>query len=243
MVVEDKHIEKSVEDKEADQWILEKMRSNWFIHKGINFIWNVYLIYSLVKEWDYELLRHTFNKELNVGLLEGSLIQNPLYLPQSNGKLSYIDTLGGKWIGYDFKRREEFRNPERQIQEGKPFTFLLDEIKKNPKERHTPTDLLDIFDAAHICQLDTLGINQLIKYELVEPTTYREGFKKVGFYEKFARNLDILGIAEKTVYQVTPKGNGLISLEDDGGDMKEMPKPQPELQPGFSYAKALPKPL
>jgi len=97
-------------------------------------------------------------------------------------------------------------------------SFLLDEIKDNPKELYTPDYTFDWFKFEHVYSLECPSMTYLEEHGLMEQKTYREAYQRMGKYEQYAQAIEVLGIAEKPVFQITPKGNSLIMLLGDGGD-------------------------
>ncbi len=114
-----------------------------------------------------------------------------------------------------------------QRYKGKLFSILIDEVKDHPADHRTPTGLLNILDAEHLMSFDCPGPEGMTEAGLVEPTTYREAYKKVGLYETYAEGLDLSGFTDEQVYQVTPKGNTLLFIDNPSG----VPSPKHEKEP------------
>ena len=169
-----------------------------------------------------------------VGLLDGSLIQNPLYLHDSQGNFNEFGAAPGQWAAYDYNRAPVFGKQVGSYAQGKLISFPLREVIGNDKETLTPIGLLNYWDFKHAIQAERPSLDKLIRDGLVEPTTYAKAFDRLGYYENLARLLDSKGFADKLVYQVTPKGNTLVSLIQEEGK----PTPKRILEPAMkpSYA-------
>lgn len=183
---------------------------------------------------DPEFRRLLAYREGRIGFLEYSILQNPLYVPSdSEGSLEFVTASAGRWVGYDFKRESEFGENSIKRYEGKLISFILDEIKENKPLDYTPTTLFRFFDFSHLIHFETPSVDYLIENGLLETRTYREAFQKSGKYEEYARTLDLFEITEKPVYQITPKGNGLIFLSADGGEKVTEKKKAKKLVPAY----------
>jgi len=182
-----------------------------------------------------EFMGMLYNKEFFVGLLEKSIIQNPLYIPSDNGSLEKLEAKGWNFSGYDFDRISEFGKDVVSKKEGRIVSFLLDRIKNNHKDVYTLTGILNIFDPIDVLTFEKPSVDYLIENGMLEKTTYQEAYSKTGLYGGYAKSMNILDISENEVYQVTPKGNGLMFLWPDGGDSSQKKKKIKELRPAFEF--------
>lgn len=156
-----------------------------------------------------------------VGMLEGAIFDNTLYIPNEQGtSLEYLTSVGGRWCGYDHTCRDklELKDLSNRITDGKLSAFPLPEILDNSSQDYTPIGMVDPMEMTDIFQIVCPTIEELLECGFVERVAYKHAFSKIGIYEKYETNLFILGIADKPVYQVTPKGNGVIYLSKDSGD-------------------------
>ena len=110
--------------------------------------------------------------------------------------------------------------------------FVIDEVKDNHIEELTPTHIVNITNIDHIACLDKPSITELVDTEIVIPTTHSDAYKRVGAYEQYAEDLHSRNVADDLIYQVTPKGNGLVFIIPRRGDSQPKTEPQPELLPG-----------
>ncbi len=147
--------------------------------------------------------------------------------------MEIITATAGKWCGYDFNRESEFGKKAITQKKGKLLSFILEEIKENKSSDYTPTTLFQFFDITHLLSMECPSIGYLIEQGLLEARTYREAFQRIGTYDKYARSMDFFEITDKEVYQVTPKGNGLIFLSGESGEKVKEKKKAKELVPAY----------
>ncbi len=167
-----------------------------------------------------------------MGLLEGALIENPLYVPQENGSLAVNYARAGAWVAWDIQRKSVLgRNGIKQQRKGTLGIFLPDEVRDHEKGEYTPTDLLEPLSIDHFLTYESPSISYILGKGLVEETTYGRALQREGLYEKYARAMGVLNIEGKRVFQVTPKGNTLIYLLNDGGDTVTKEERAKELEP------------
>ncbi|RME31687.1 hypothetical protein D6789_01890, partial [Candidatus Woesearchaeota archaeon] len=159
--------------------------------------------------------RAIFTGDAFTGLLEGSIFEYEIYQPH-NGNLTLRRGGAGRYAGYDFLRPREFRNAI-QARRGRIYAFPLEEIIHNDPSTYTPTSLLKILTLDHFLQLDLPTPTELEEMGLVHRATYGEAYTSVGL-DEYLQPLAVLGVLDKKVYRVTPKGNGLIFLGTEGGD-------------------------
>ncbi len=176
--------------------------------------------------FDRGVWRRFFDNRTNRGLFEGSIIQNPLYTPNPDGETlkRYDAQVAGWWCGFDLKRRK--RKYDQEKYEGRLFTMILSEIKENKATTYTPDDLLNPWNAYHIAHLECPSMQYAIDNGLVEQTTYGEAYRKLGIYEQYAQALEVTGITDEPIFQVTPKGNTLVAIRQPKGERKPTEKPQ-----------------
>ncbi len=187
---------------------------------------------------DNDYRKFLFERKYRVGMLEHSIFGNPILIPSEDGlSLSYETAPPGRWAAYDFHRRSELGKDVKDRGKGRIFCFLIEEVKHNSKNKYTPTYMLDILDFEHVIHLEFPNIEYLEKNGLVEQATYQDAFKRAGAYEKYASGITSLGIGDRIIYQVTPKGNGLVFLSPDTGKPVERRKESgilvPVLKPSF----------
>ncbi len=178
-------------------------------------------------------------RESKIGLLEGSIIQNPLWIPESDGNdlVQHIET-GGQWYGYDFQREAEFGKEARPVKRGKLVSIIPEELKPLSPRAYTPTGSVHPLNYVHFLQLEMPSIDYLVQHGVVEETTYERAFERVGMLERYVWNLSQHQLLDLPVFQVTPKGNGLVSLGQPGG--KKITK---ELKEADKQLAALPEPV
>src|SRR3989338_48890 len=228
-------------DKDSKE-IIEVLREDRLLRTALNIRGYLRVLFYLLgteqgrKAFkDPEFRQAIFHREGRTGFLEHSIIKNPLYLPstQNEASLEIITATAGKWVGYDFKRESEFGKKAIPVRKGKITSFVLEEIRENEPSDYTPTTLFRFFDLTHLLCMELPSIDYLIEQGLLETRTYREVFQKIGTYDRYARSMDFFEITDKEVYQVTPKGNGLIFLLGDGGDKVKEKKKAKQLVPAY----------
>lgn len=175
-----------------------------------------------------------------LGLLEDSIIGNPLCFPIDETYTANKSTNGGEWLGYDFWRPtvlpvRKDGYPHSRLFEGKLAAFILDEVKDNPASQRTPMSTLKLYRFDHVLSIDMPKIETLVDLEFIRPTTYRDAYRRVGVYESYAADLDAKGVTDDKVYQVTPKGNTLVYLVQPSGkpEPKTQQSPQTSVLPGM----------
>ncbi|MBS3122695.1 hypothetical protein J4434_07480 [Candidatus Woesearchaeota archaeon] len=169
-----------------------------------------------------------FDYRKRVGLLEGAIFDNTLYMPNEKGdSLEYLTSVGGRWSSYDHTSRSilGIENLTNHITDAKLFAFPLPETLDKSVNDYTSIGTIDPVDFTDLIQIVCPTIEELLKWGFVERVTYSHAFSKIGIYERYETNLYLLGVADKLIYQVTPKGNGLIYLDRDSGEKepKKMP--------------------
>lgn len=190
---------------------------------------------------DAERRRFLYDREERIGLLEDSIISDELYIPNEAGtSLEQISAVAGRFVGYDFHRPKEFKSAgkkrERQVKrDGKLWTFAINEVSGNDINDYTPTDLFNIFNPMHFLSLDIPTIDEATDQGFLQETTYRQAYEKVGMYPRYRQYLELQGISDRTIYTVTPKGNGLVFLVTDGGEKRNQEDKVGELKPSLSF--------
>lgn len=188
-----------------------------------------------------EARRNLYDREAWVGLLEDSIFNNELFYPnQDETGLTHKSAVAGRYVGYDFNRPAEFgpkvKKRGRQLfEDSRVFMVPLNEIVGNPPDKHTSTYLLNMFNIEHVALMEPANIDDLLGYGLVQQTTYKEAYSRVGLYNKYSASLALGDIADRSVYRVTPKGNSLVMLEQDFGEQKKLPDAKRVLKPVFSW--------
>lgn len=220
--------------------VVKESRAQRYFWIGANFV-GFYLYNFLTKEgWerlkDPDYKNFVFNKEGRTGLLMDSIFENPLYVPdKDNISLEKLQNVAGRWVGYDFRRKSEFGQRAQRGMKGRLTAFPLEEIIGNAPEEHTPTRLVEPLYFPHFLQLTTPTIQELLDWGLAEVTTYEQAYEKAGLGERFGSVLATEGIADKSVYRVTPKGNGLILLLKDQGDRGKKPALEHAFKPSWAF--------
>lgn len=174
---------------------------------------------------DPEIWKKLVKSERRIGMLEGAIISDSQYVPDiENTNFTYESEKLGSWIGVDYLREQELGRSSKKNSRGKLFSFPLEEVEGKTGDEYTPTHLFDMFDPLHMLRLHNPTLDELIKDEFIEPVSYSHALRRVGQYEILANRIAIIGIEDKEVYQVTPKGNSLLFLTKPMGDSKARPR-------------------
>lgn len=185
-----------------------------------------------------DMWRIFWDTEKTTGLLEGSIIQNPLFHPDKDGNMTSSGAVAGRYVGYDFDRPAIFgakgERPDRRQRTGRIVTYLLPELKGDPDE-YTPVGYISRFNPYHQLHLDTPDIGTLEKRGLIRQTTYQEAYEDAGLWRQHAKWLQLAGLANSSVYTVTPRGNGVIYLAADRGISEKKVQKSGVLRPVFQF--------
>ena len=179
-----------------------------------------------------------------VGLLDGSIISNPLFYPHEDDDwLDNKTDQPGKWVAYDYKRPQTFPDAHKkrkveQLFNGRLVAFLADEMQDKSKEEPTPVGMLNLLDVDHVLSFDIYTPDQLIQQGMLEKSTYGDAYQSLGIYKKYMEELGTRRLTEEPLFQVTPKGNTLIVLLPDFGERapKEDTQTSPVFIPGLRQA-------
>ena len=223
--------------KKNKEEAINAMKESPLIRKIANFFYRSYMIAN-PGIWKLAIKSKNFrtfllNREKRTGLLEGSIIQNPLYIPNEEG-IEKRQVLAGQWAGYDFKRKKEFGNKVEQYRKGKLLTFLIDEIRDNNSEDYTPTISDVLFNINHLIHIEIPSIDYCLENGIIRDTTYLKTYEQAKMDKNYLNELERFGVLNNSVYQVTPKGNSLIYLVGSGGEKQEGESRE------FSFEKLLP---
>mgnify|MGYP004496641803 CR=1 FL=1 len=181
-------------------------------------------------------IKYVKSGQSTAGLIEGALIAPKLaYVDSESGQLIYKEATNSALLSFDAMRPSEFNfQPEEYgsalVNEGVMWSYMPEEIKDNPGSLRTPTHYISGYDINHLFTVDKYPLDHLIGEQILRSVSMDEAFEAVGL-EEYIPGLEARRIAKDRVYQVTPKGNTLVSLEDDDGDST------PKFQERFSYVK------
>lgn len=155
--------------------------------------------------------------EQKVGLKVDSIISNPLYFPESqdSARLQFKSATAGRWNTYDFRKKNRIK----LIDEPNHFSgdvdlvfFPIEDIDVNSEsdiDQLTPDNLFQLFYFDHIIHFTRFSISEALEYWVIRETTYADAYDRV-WDNGWIKDVQELWIAEKLLYQVTPKWNTLI---------------------------------
>ncbi|MBW2998900.1 hypothetical protein KY321_05150 [Candidatus Woesearchaeota archaeon] len=101
--------------------------------------------------------------------------------------------------------------------EGKLLLFSLEEYEKNDHDVLTPDYAVDLSKVESFYNITFPYLGQLVEDGFVRRTSYEDVFKREGHYDSCKDEFEKLELGDKSVYEVTPKGNGLITLIPESG--------------------------
>jgi len=240
-------LKKEIEDEKFhgfDEELQEfgrKLRKMPGIRRLLNFvIYGLYIPPTMILKGQGKILfnpsyrKLMFDRETKTGLLEDSIFAPSLWCPNDEGtSLQYDNAVAGRYAAYDFHRREEFGKNTVNRGKGRLIAFPLDEIIDNPASKYTPSTLVEPLDLGQILQIVFPSIDELVEWELVRDTTYKEAYKRAGLYDQYRLGIELKNIGDETVYQITPKGNGLVFVATEGGEKTSEKKRELVFVPGW----------
>ena len=125
-------------------------------------------------------------------------------------------------MGYDPLRSsvfpKEFTSHEQCKRVGRLTVFMINEVRDNPVDKKTPTDLLNLRSIEHLLHINFPTITELVEQEVVVERSYGRAYEEMGLYDDYSEDLRRRSLIDDPVFQVTPKGNTLIFLTKDSGD-------------------------
>lgn len=168
----------------------------------------------------YAAYRFTREREQHLGLLEGSLVASRLAYPNPDGSFNYQPGQDAAYRWYDPLRNTTFPNRPSDAHaagEGSLFMFYPDELAGNDEAARTPLWYLQPFSVEHLSTFDKCSPDEMLGRQVLKSTTMAEAYERLGLVE-FAEELERRNLASERVFQVTPKGNTLITPIRPGGD-------------------------
>lgn len=164
-------------------------------------------------------------REITLGICEDGILGSTLAFPDpeyDGNHLTYRTAHAGRWHSYDFRRAEFYpivaeKRPEfTMYSKGILMAYLLDAVADMPNNERTDLTLLQAWSADTSLSEEKPGISRLVEVGVVEQRTQEEAFEQVGA-TAYIDELRAKGLAADPVYQVTPKGHGLVRLESEDG--------------------------
>ena len=136
----------------------------------------------------------------------------------------------GQYHAYDFLRARFFpetanRWPSPPEDDGILMALIPDGIANQPEDERTELTYAEWFDPDLVFSLDRPGVERLCELGMLARRTHEEAYERVGA-SQWIGDLRARSVADKPLYQVTPKGHTLIKLTPDGGDTAPKQKRQ-----------------
>ncbi len=190
-----------------------------------------------VSSGNADKLKHLKDPEHTSGLIEGAVIADRLCFPavEAAGELVLKQGSAGRWLGYDFKRPDEFpiaarRGTLLQEFEGQMLYADLADRNTNDPSHRTPTTPINVYSIDHILSISSPSLDYLTEGGFLVRRSHEQAYEIAGAVELIG-GLRSRGVADLPVYQITPRGNSLIMLAPDGGDATPKEDRQPEFSP------------
>jgi len=168
-------------------------------------------------------LKSVQSGEIVAGLIDGAIIAPKLaYVNMETGQMMYEEAHSAGMIAFDATRPQEFPKSDigynlALVSKGVLWSFMPEEIKKNAEETKTPTGYVEMYNMKHLMTLDKHPLDKLLGEKVLRAVTMAEAYDYAGL-DEFIPGLEARRLADDRVYQVTPKGNTLMQLLEDGGD-------------------------
>ena len=164
-----------------------------------------------------------FIKNYN-GLLKGTIISNFLYLPptENSTECGFLKASAGEWVSYDPTRKQILNQKYLETEHGRLFVYDIPEVRHHTKDEYTPLNSIRMFDAQHAYFFIPRTSEELINGKFIEETTYQKALENLGNTDpNILKELKESRRENTIVYQVTPKGNGLIVLDHGVGNNED----------------------
>lgn len=189
---------------------------------------------------DPNFYKFLFDKEQKVGMLAGAIVSDSQFVPMNfdYSHFSFEQAKAGNYVGVDYLRQNEFPKVKNIANKGSFYGFVLDDLEGVSWDAYYPTSEIDFFDDYYFCSLERPSLFKLLNKEYLHENSYSQALKNVGVYDKLADKLEKYDLGKKSVYQVTPKANGLMFLAKDSGSKKkkvEVRERKFGLVPSFGY--------
>ncbi len=165
-------------------------------------------------------------REFGLGICEDGIIGSSVAFPDpeyDSQHLTYRTAGIGQWKSHDFRRAEFFPAAARRMShftlytEGILTAFMLDSVADAPIDVRTNLTFQQAWGLDRRLTHEHPTMGRLLELGIVEERTQEDAFEQARA-TKYIDELRAKGLAADTVYQVTPKGNGLVELRQERGD-------------------------
>jgi hypothetical protein len=218
-------------DKEIQK--SKRLRRNPLLRQAYNSYYKIMFavmipLYPLLtRDLDPGLYRYVLDWRRRIGMLDCSIISNRLFAPNDeNTSIQECRSVAGRWSAYDHLRRKEMGLPDlnNRVVNGRLFAYPLEEILENASDHYSPLGLIDPINMEDEFLRHYPTIDELLGWGFIQETTYALAYSGMKLNQNLMRDMVLLGIQDKEVYQVTPKGNGLVFIAPDEGEPKKKPE-------------------
>jgi|SRR3989338_1928866 len=207
--------------------VYQAIRKNKLYKHVMNGMWKPFVLLAAVyasldpRYRSPETWKIIMDKEARTGLLAGSIFNTIIFHPSEDNTFLRKETANaGQVASFDFERERVFgKESMTKVRTGSLFAFPLPEILPRSAFEYTPLTY-DMLDIENVLAFTKTSFSDLLNWEFVIKTTYGFAYKSLGlqgFHEELRRR----NIIDMPVYQVTPKGNGLVFIDSMGDKKKE----------------------
>ena len=158
---------------------------------------------------------------------------------EAGGQLMVHRADNAAYISYDPRRPTQFPVGEKHgnpsmVKEGALVAFMVDGLEHKQPDDLTLLMPHDWISPEILYSVDKPGLERLIELGMLARRSHELAFEHAGM-EQYIDDLRARSMHDEIVYQVTPKGNTLVTLEPDGGKRTRQPdaKPAPFKVPGL----------
>ena len=163
-----------------------------------------------------KLLFHTSFSRVTDFLIEGALLGTTLQIPSTDAQpVRHTATTATTMVAYDPNRAKVMavdQDAYSWTTEGRLGLLMLASVDKAPAARRTPLTKgspIGMWRGMEIRQ--NVQPDALVRSGYLHTPTYEEAFSSL-YLDHHIPWLERAGLAQQPVYQVTPKGNGMVFL-------------------------------
>ncbi len=193
----------------------------------------IYSIFNVAEKDNFKsLFDMYFKKDAGCGLPQDTIFAPSLHIPSGGhcSDLELLTTSSGGYVSCSFTKKQKFNDTlYMNITKGTLFAaFTLYEVIAKKHER-TPDSKFNANSSDVSFLFKHSSLHELLMFGFIEKTTYASVFEKLNINNNYIGNSTYAMISNDPIYQVTPKGNGVIFLISDSGDSDKKEDSEAEL--------------
>lgn len=187
----------------------------YLVSKSVKYTSITIAFLELLSQWKDPFEVKKIMAQRTTGMRINTILWNSLYFPDimaENERLTFQTASAGRWNAYDFLRTDVLSSSStssHHFHDVQLLFFPLEQLKNNDIETETPEGLFDIFNVEHMVEFTKFSVISALDFWAIEETTYQKAYEKI-WDIKLLKDIEVLSIGDKKVYQVTPKGSTLI---------------------------------